>query len=207
MVIRLPINVQRFIRNKHVKEEQKDKEECEAGSGLSAKEKHITFDYNKTLRRLERLFKSVNKSKTTASRIRKKQLTVILSDDTIKTNQILRGEVEKLIEYESDIRHKERANANFDLLLVLKSNKQQIDSELDRFIEIGKSVNRRLSPYERKKAINLYRKKKKNRKNLSYIRYNVRKELANKRLRYKGKFIKKPRINLQSIVTELFTNG
>lgn len=201
------MNVQRFIRNKHVKEEQQEKEECEGGSGLSAKEKHIAFDYNKTLIRLERLFKSVNKSKTTASRIRKKQLTVILSDDTIKTNQILRGEVEKLIEYESEIRHKERANANFDLLFVLKANKKQIDSELDRFIEIGKPINLRLSPHERRKAIHIYKKKKKNRKNLSYIRYSVRKELASKRLRHKGKFIKKPRINLQTIINELFTNG
>ena len=127
----------------------------------------------------------------------------ILTDDEIATNQILLGEVGRLVEYENKMMYSKRANANFDLLVVLKAHQKESDTELDQYIEIGKSINCRFCPFDRQRAIFLYKQKKKNRRNLSYIRYTVRKELASKRLRYKGKFIKKPRLDLQSIVNEV----
>ena len=56
--------------------------------------------------------------------------------------------------------------------------------------------------FRRKKAIEKYKKKKLQRKNSNFIRYKVRKNLAEKRKRHKGKFIKNKKIDMQKAMKE-----
>lgn len=59
---------------------------------------------------------------------------------------------------------------------------------------------------ERQARIRRYLKKKKNRKKKYFIRYEIRKTLANNRLRNKGKFIKNKKIDINKLI-ELVKEG
>ena len=59
---------------------------------------------------------------------------------------------------------------------------------------------------ERQARIKRYLKKKKNRKKKYFIRYEIRKTLANNRLRNKGKFIKNKKIDINKLI-ELVKEG
>ena len=56
--------------------------------------------------------------------------------------------------------------------------------------------------FRRKKAIEKYKLKKKARKKSNFIRYKVRKNLAEKRRRHKGKFIKNKKIDMKEAMKE-----
>ncbi len=59
---------------------------------------------------------------------------------------------------------------------------------------------------QRKRAIQKYREKKMSRKNSNFVRYKIRKDLAEKRKRHKGKFIKKKKINLKKAFDDYIEN-
>lgn len=53
---------------------------------------------------------------------------------------------------------------------------------------------------KRKRAIEKYKNKKERRKSADFIRYKIRKNLAEKRKRYKGKFVKNKKIDLKKAI-------
>lgn len=76
----------------------------------------------------------------------------------------------------------------------IKNNKDLIDKEQKCPYE------KVLTKEERQKKIKKYLQKKKNRKKKNFIRYEVRKTLANNRLRNKGKFIKNKKIDINKLI-------
>ena len=132
----------------------------------------------------------------------------LLEDKEVYINGILIKEIEGFIKFEKDMKRKKRVKANFDLIeSVLDGLTDTNASVLGFFIELSRGTLNRYKFMEKKKAITKYLTKKKRRKDFRFIRYHVRKELAGKRLRYRGKFIKKPKVDLEQIARELNSGG
>ena len=67
-------------------------------------------------------------------------------------------------------------------------------------------IERVYTKVEKQKRIKRYLEKKKRRKKKYFIRYEIRKTLANNRLRNKGKFIKNKKIDINKLI-EMVKNG
>lgn len=78
--------------------------------------------------------------------------------------------------------------------------------EYKNLLKFGECTRYRYSNQQRKRAIQKYKEKKLNRKNSTYVRYKIRKDLAEKRKRHKGKFIKKKKINLKKAFNDYIEN-
>lgn len=87
-----------------------------------------------------------------------------------------------------------------------KSKPYLNNEEYDNLLKFGECTRYRYSNQQRKRAIQKYKEKKLNRKNSTYVRYKIRKDLAEKRKRHKGKFIKKKKINLKKAFNDYIEN-
>lgn len=169
--------------------------------------KHISTIENTNLENLSRkLQKTVQGSKNNKhlqSLINNPFVKEIISDRTIKANFVLIKEVEAFIRFEKNLKRKRRVRSNFSLIdVILQERSDDNASVIGFFTELSRGIGGRFGFLERKRAIGKYLAKKERRKDLRFIRYHVRKELACKRLRHRGKFIKKPKVDLEEIARE-----
>lgn len=127
------------------------------------------------------------------------ELFSLIDNHKLLNNPILQNE---LITQELFMKHEEQNNkvsANFNLLTHLR---QTVEGENERYVEYAIMRVKKLTKREKRKSIQVYLEKKNNRKRKKFIRYQVRKDLAVKRKRFKGKFVKNNKMNLQIAVQE-----
>lgn len=93
---------------------------------------------------------------------------------------------------------------NFDLLDFLVNENRQ--TKYPPFVKnIFEEIQKDKYVYggtRRQKAIKKYKQKKNQRKNSNFIRYKVRKNLAEKRKRFKGKFVKNEKIDMKKAMQD-----
>jgi hypothetical protein len=128
----------------------------------------------------------------------------LLEDRCTGTNKLLINELKALIEYESKQKKKRRVNASFDLLDLFREDVIVDKGGIGAYLNIVKPKLVKFGYHHRKQAIENYLIKKKKRKEFGYIRYKVRRELASKRVRCKGKFVKKPKVNLELMAQQYY---
>ena len=133
---------------------------------------------------------------------RTKQAQDLMMDRSIGTNSLLISELKTLIDFEKRQKKRRRVNASFDLMDIFKGDVLVEDEGMSKYLHIARPVLGKFNYYQRKQAIENYLIKKKKRKEFGYIRYKVRRELASKRVRCKGKFVKKPKVNLMLMAKE-----
>ena len=113
-------------------------------------------------------------------------------------NQLLARETLNYLRYEQRARRRRRVAAGFCL-------RTEIEREGGKGRELVERLEEGVVRYgyrERKRAVESYLVKKRKRKDSNFVRYRVRKELACKRLRFRGKFIKKPKVDLAKMALE-----
>ena len=163
---------------------------------------------NKLLKKLGMILGERSEHKNLSLAIQNGLFQELLEDERVYINSILIKEIEGFIKFEKEIKRKKRVKANFDLVeSVLNELTDTNASVLGFFIELSRGSLNRYKFMDKKKAISKYLTKKKRRKDFRFIRYHVRKELAGKRLRHRGKFIKKPKVDLAQIARELNSEG
>ena len=93
-------------------------------------------------------------------------------------------------------------SSNFKSIIQKFENTLQIEHEKDiaKVIPANFEYDRVYTRKERQARIRRYLTKKKNRKKKYFIRYEIRKTLANNRLRNKGKFIKNKKIDINKLI-------
>ena len=127
----------------------------------------------------------------------------ILDDKALYINTLLIKELNFFINFEKNVKRRKRVRASFDLIKsVIDNISEENASVMGFYVELSKPLFNRYNYMEKKRAIRKYRVKRDKRKDPTYIRYRQRKELANKRLRHRGKFIKKPKLDLEQIARE-----
>lgn len=100
-----------------------------------------------------------------------------------------------------------KCSANFNLCQYIKENGQYIvSSDIQRYLQVSIPRIRKLSKAEKQRAINTYLEKKMYRNRNGQVRYQVRKDLATNRRRFKGKFIKDKKIDIKKAAQELINN-
>ena len=125
--------------------------------------------------------------------------TNILNDSSLAVGGILKNELatqKELFDYEEEHR---TIPADFNLYEYIKNDKNK---EIDHFMNAEEFKIRKLNQRERKRAIRKYLNKKEKRRDLGSIRYHIRKDLAIKRKRHKGKFVRNKRIDLKAAAKE-----
>ncbi len=86
--------------------------------------------------------------------------------------------------------------------MLLESN-EYTEADRRRFLGVIGSKTRRISEIDRKESIRKYIEKKNRRKYVCQIKYKVRQDLATKRLRVKGKFVKSSKMDLMAMANRL----
>lgn len=131
------------------------------------------------------------------------ELMGMLNDSSLLGNQILRNELtEKTGGYNQN--EDPKVPAEFDLYEFIKhENRNRPVDETDQFLPLLTPRVKKLSKTERQRAIDVYLIKKSNRQKIGHVRYQVRKDLAVNRKRFKGKFIKDKKIDLKKAAQEL----
>lgn len=163
------------------------------------KDNNSQHNYNSLAESLEKIINSsiTPKSLNFNCGFDKETLKNFICNGEVKINELLLREINKTIVYDQKLQRRIRVNSGFDLLGELTTESESEASELSKYIKISTINLRRFSYVERQKAIKKYLSKKEKRKDFSFIRYTVRKELAKKRLRFKGKFVRKPKVDLK----------
>lgn len=129
------------------------------------------------------------------------ELMDVLEDSSLLGNQILRNELRPK---QPEVKDVERVPAEFDLLEYIKEEtKSPQNKYAEQYLPPSTPRVKKLSKTERQKAIDVYLEKKNNRKKIGHVRYQVRKDLAVNRKRFKGKFIKDKKIDLKRAAKEL----
>ena len=114
------------------------------------------------------------------------------------------NEFRLLLDFSKKRNMRQRVPAQFSLIKHMENNKdndsttamtQKVYTELDE-IKI-------YSSFTRARALSTYLNKKKQRKSADFIRYYERQKLANTRLRTKGKFVKKARIDIKEVAKDI----
>lgn len=134
-------------------------------------------------------------------------LHLVFRDHHTLINKLLARELLNFIDYEKRNRKRKKVRANFDLIDRILVDDEKNGGNLIDHLEICRPLGRRFNFREKRRAVESYLVKKRKRKDSNYIRYRVRKELACKRLRFKGKFIKKPKIDLKEMALEFEKKG
>lgn len=129
-------------------------------------------------------------------------LHLVFRDHQTLINKLLARELLNFINYEKRTRKRKKVKANFTLIDRILLDDERNGGNLIEYLEICRPLGRRFTIREKRRALDSYLVKKRKRKDSNYIRYRVRKELACKRLRHKGKFIKKPKIDLKEMALE-----
>ena len=131
-------------------------------------------------------------------KIGKKMFNTIVKDPKLVCNQILRNELQTQVELNKEAENRNKIPSSFCLLRIIKCEedftkyKEYLDPVILRV--------KRLSKTGKQQSIQNYLRKRDKRKRNTSIRYQVRKDLAVKRKRHKGKFIKSEKIDLQKAV-------
>lgn len=137
---------------------------------------------------------------------RKQEAERLVGDENVFTNRLLVSELKALVEFEKKQKKKRRVNASFDLLDIFKDDVIVEKEDMCMYLKIAKPKLAKFNYHQRKKAIENYLMKKRKRKEFGYIRYKVRRELASQRVRCKGKFVKKPKVNLELMAKQYYLN-
>lgn len=119
----------------------------------------------------------------------------LIEDSDLGSNFILKNELTHQMNMLRIEEESEKVPANFSLVEHMRGEKSS--EQLEDYIEIGMMRIKKLSKHEKQSSISKYLSKKQRRKSKGYIRYQVRKDLAVKRKRHKGKFIKNNKIDLK----------
>ena len=93
-----------------------------------------------------------------------------------------------------------RFNLEFDVKKYLSNDSNLSENETKMYRVLLNSKTKIFGKYERNQSIERYREKKLKRKMTYQIRYKVRQDLAVKRLRNKGKFVKSKKMDIRSAV-------
>lgn len=132
------------------------------------------------------------------------ELMGVLTDSTLLGNQILRKELsERPVVENID----NKVPADFDLYEFIRneSRNQQL-KDAEQYLVLSTPRVKKLSKNERQRAIDVYLEKKNGRQKIGHVRYQVRKDLAVSRKRFKGKFIKDKKIDLKKAAQNLMKN-
>lgn len=97
-----------------------------------------------------------------------------------------------------------KKNVNFDLTinkyhLTMNEIEKKEKDDMEKYL-IKHQGDRVYTRSERQKRIQIYLKKKKRRNKKYFIRYEIRKTLANNRMRSKGKFVKNQKIDINKLI-------
>jgi hypothetical protein len=97
---------------------------------------------------------------------------------------------------------KNTSSNNFKSIIQKFENTLQLehDKDVSKTHPVNFEYDRVYTKKERQARIRRYLSKKKNRKKKYFIRYEIRKTLANNRLRNKGKFIKNKKIDINKLI-------
>lgn len=135
--------------------------------------------------------------------VRDNMFKEVINDESIYINQLLTKELNTFIKFEKNLRKKKRVKSGFCLMdSLIKTMKDENASVLGFYLEVAKPYFNKYNYIEKKRAIGKYLLKKKERRHFNLHKGKERKEMADKRLRCKGKFIKKPKINLEEVAKE-----
>ena len=122
------------------------------------------------------------------------ELLDLINDNRLLTNSILKKELQTQQIFHRCDENNDRIPANFNLLNQLRLEN---DDTIKEYIDKSFMRVKRLSKKDKKKSISIYMAKREKRKNRGFIRYQVRKDLAVKRKRFKGKFVKNEKMDLR----------
>lgn len=161
------------------------------------------FDADDIIRKLKSVMNDQPILKNLTKVIDNGMVRSILDNKQLFINTLLIKELNFFISFEKNMKRRKRIKANFDLIRsVIEEIREENASVLGFYVELSKPLFNRYNYMDKKRAIKKYRAKRDKRKDPSHKRYRQRKELANKRLRYRGKFIKKPKLDLEKIAKE-----
>lgn len=161
------------------------------------------FDSDDIIRKLKSVMNGQPILKNLTEVIDNSMVRAILDNKQLFINTLLIKELNFFISFEKNMKRRKRIKANFDLIRsVIEEIREENASVLGFYVELSKPLFNRYNYMDKKRAIKKYRAKRDKRKDPSQKRYRQRKELANKRLRHRGKFIKKPKLDLEKIAKE-----
>lgn len=120
-------------------------------------------------------------------------------------NSIVIKELTNLLAFSTKRNMRLKSNAQFDIL-DFAADARDILNSMDNKYQISEVLNTNAKRYnfkEMAKAKNHYICKRLKRKNKDFIRYEKRQFLANERIRTKGKFVKKNRVDVAQVAREM----
>lgn len=133
-----------------------------------------------------------------------KELLELINNNSLNCNPVLKNELNRQESLFKKEEEKPKRNSSFSLFNFSGDNS---GTKIFRdFFSCGIMRIKKLSKKEQQKAIDRYLNKKQRRKKRDFIRYQVRKDLAVKRKRHRGKFMKHEKVDLKR-AAELFMQG
>ena len=131
-------------------------------------------------------------------KIGRKMFHSIVKDPGLVCGQILRNELQTEVARNREEESRHKVPSGFCLVKVLRSGGDF--SRYKEYLDPAILRTKRLSKASKHESIRNYLRKKERRKKNTSIRYQIRKDLAIKRKRHKGKFIKSSKIDLKKAV-------